>query len=343
MPVPMVNLVEFEHVVEVLDKVAGPQIVDRSLRAAGMRRKVLRAGPGYVPYAIEAAFVEAVARALGERHLGVRLGLAFDYAAYRSYARYIVGASSLAAAIARGRRAQSLIHPGSELVVRESGRHLVVGFKSGLRSVVGGQQIDQAAIPILISAARHFLGPTWVPDWIEMTGGEQGHVSDFEDAIGTSIRSGAHIPAIAMRRSDLFVPNPTPPTPGDAVMLTDLPVLLGVRQVLTAEDSVREALRTQFVLGDLSEGAVSEQLLMGPRKMRRVLKAEGTSFREIREQFLDERARLLLAETDLSIVEIARTLGYSEPNNFRRAFRNWTGLSPREYRAAAILKTSMSE
>ena len=342
MPVPMVNLVEFEHVVEVLDKVAGPQIVDRSLRAAGMRRKVLRAGPGYVPYAIEAAFVEAVARALGERYLGVRLGLAFDYAAYRSYARYIVGASNLAAAIARGRRAQSLLHPGSDLIVRESGRHLVIGLNSGLRSVVGGQQIDQAAIPILISAARHFLGPTWVPDWIEMTGGEQGH-SDFEDVIGTSIRNGAQIPALAIRRPDLFVPNPTPPTPEDAVMLRDLPVLLGVRQLLTAEDAVREALRTQFVLGDLSEGAVSEQLLMGPRKMRRVLKAEGTSFREIREQFLDERARLLLAETDLSIAEIARSLGYSEPNNFRRAFRNWTGLSPREYRAAAILKTSTSE
>jgi AraC-like DNA-binding protein len=343
MSIPMVNLIEFEHVAAVLDRAAGPQIVDRSLRAVGMRRKLLTAEPGFVPYAIEAAFIEAVARALGERQLGVRLGLAFDYAAYRSYARYIVGASNLAAAIARGERAQSLLHPGSNLVLRESGKHLVVGFNSGLRSVVGGQQIDQAAIPVLISAARHFLGPTWVPDWIEMTDCEQKHLSDFEDIIGTPIRSGAQIPALAIRMSDLLVPNPAIPKPEDAVMFSDLPVLLAVRHLVTAEDAVKEALRTQFVLGDLSEEAVSERLLMGPRKMRRVLKAEGTSFREIREQFLDERARLLLADTDLSIAEIARSLGYSEPNNFRRAFRNWTGLSPREYRAVAISKASSSE
>lgn len=109
MPIPMVNLVEFEHVVAVLDRIAGRAVVSRALSEAGISRKVLAAEPGFVPYAIEAVFLEAVARALGERHLGAQLGLAFDYSAYQSYARYLLGACHLGAAIGRARRAQPLL------------------------------------------------------------------------------------------------------------------------------------------------------------------------------------------------------------------------------------------
>lgn len=333
MPIPMVNLVEFEHVVAVLDEMAGQPVVNRALREAGIRRKVLTAEPGFVPYEIEAAFLDAVARALGERHLGARLGLAFDYAAYQSYARYLLGACHLAAAIERARRAQSLLHPGSSLVTRESGNHVVVGFKSGLQSFVGRRQIEEAAIPILTTAARHFLGPDWTPPWVEITDDKPITAASLEDLVGAPVRRGAYIPALAIRKSDLVVPNPTLPAPDEIVMLSDLPSLLGVHEPRTIADVVTEALRTQFVLGDLSEDAVSHQLSMGRRRLQRVLKAEGTSFREIRERFVEARARALLTEPHVTICEIAGSLGYSETNSFRRAFKKWTGLSPAAYRS----------
>lgn len=333
MPIPMVNLVEFEHVVAVLDEMAGQPVVNRALREAGISRKVLTAEPGFVPYEIEAVFLEAVARALGERHLGARLGLAFDYAAYQSYARYLLGACHLAAAIERGRRAHSLLHPGSCLVTRECGNHLVVGFKSGLRSFVGRRQIEEAAIPILTTAARHFLGPDWMPPWVEIADVKPRSAGSLEDLVGAPVQRGADIPALAIRKSDLVVPNPTPPAPDEIVMLRELPSLLGVHEPQTIADVVTEALRTQFVLGDLSEDAVSDQLSMGRRRLQRVLKAEGTSFREIRERFVEARARALLTEPHVTICEIAGSLGYSETNSFRRAFKKWTGLSPTAYRS----------
>jgi AraC-like DNA-binding protein len=33
--------------------------------------------------------------------------------------------------------------------------------------------------------------------------------------------------------------------------------------------------------------------------------------------------------------EVAFLLGFSEPGNFTRAFRRWTGLAPKEFRAQA--------
>ena len=48
------------------------------------------------------------------------------------------------------------------------------------------------------------------------------------------------------------------------------------------------------------------------------------------------RAQNLLAETDLSVTEIAARVGYASPSHFTKAFRQATGLSPREFRAALV-------
>ncbi|MEO6391366.1 MAG: AraC family transcriptional regulator [Pyrinomonadaceae bacterium] len=48
------------------------------------------------------------------------------------------------------------------------------------------------------------------------------------------------------------------------------------------------------------------------------------------------RAQTLLAETDLSVTEIAARVGYASPSHFTKAFRQATGLVPRAFRAALI-------
>ena len=45
-----------------------------------------------------------------------------------------------------------------------------------------------------------------------------------------------------------------------------------------------------------------------------------------------ELAVELLRDTDNTYVEIAAELGYSEPNNFARAIKRWTGKTPEQYR-----------
>lgn len=48
------------------------------------------------------------------------------------------------------------------------------------------------------------------------------------------------------------------------------------------------------------------------------------------------KAQLLLAETDLSVTEIAARVGYLSASHFTKAFRLATGASPREFRKALI-------
>lgn len=48
-----------------------------------------------------------------------------------------------------------------------------------------------------------------------------------------------------------------------------------------------------------------------------------------------ERARRLLAESDLSIVEVGAEVGYSSQSHFTKVFREATGLTPQAFRRAA--------
>jgi AraC-like DNA-binding protein len=66
--------------------------------------------------------------------------------------------------------------------------------------------------------------------------------------------------------------------------------------------------------------------------LRRRLREEGTSFEVVKDEVLDQLARMHLRTRERSIESIAASLGYSDAHAFRRAFRRRTGQSPRDFR-----------
>ncbi|ANZ38597.1 AraC family transcriptional regulator [Lentzea guizhouensis] len=79
--------------------------------------------------------------------------------------------------------------------------------------------------------------------------------------------------------------------------------------------------------------AVAARLGVSAPTLRRKLAAEGTSFREVREQLLRDQAVASLVRGGESVEELALRLGFSEASAFHRAFKRWTGSSPGSYRA----------
>ncbi|ACL05837.1 transcriptional regulator, AraC family [Desulfatibacillum aliphaticivorans] len=77
---------------------------------------------------------------------------------------------------------------------------------------------------------------------------------------------------------------------------------------------------------------LARHMNMSPRTLRRRLKEEGTSFKNIVSDVQKEKAIHLLQTTNLPIQQIALELGYEDLPNFYRAFKRWTGKTPGDYR-----------
>lgn len=77
---------------------------------------------------------------------------------------------------------------------------------------------------------------------------------------------------------------------------------------------------------------VSQKLNMTARTLRRRLDEEGTNFKTLTEEAKRRDAIRLLDDRALDIQRVAALLGYQDPANFTRAFRQWTGETPSQYR-----------
>jgi AraC-like DNA-binding protein len=80
---------------------------------------------------------------------------------------------------------------------------------------------------------------------------------------------------------------------------------------------------------------VAGQLHMSSRTMYRQLHDEGTSFQHIKDEVRRERAIELLRNTNKHIKQIALSLGFTNDKSFTRAFRQWTGETPHDFRTRA--------
>ena len=85
-----------------------------------------------------------------------------------------------------------------------------------------------------------------------------------------------------------------------------------------------------------SGDAVASALNVSLRTLHRRLLEEGTSLQQVKDEVRRELATEHLVRTSRSIKQIARDVGFRNEKSFMRAFRQWTGQSPVEYRRKAV-------
>ena len=100
--------------------------------------------------------------------------------------------------------------------------------------------------------------------------------------------------------------------------------------------SFAHTVRAQLAVGTHEEdvATIASRLHMTARTLARRLEAEGTSFRELREEVRRRHAEDYLRSTTTTATEIAISLGFSDVTAFARAFKRWTGVSPTQFRAS---------
>ncbi len=95
---------------------------------------------------------------------------------------------------------------------------------------------------------------------------------------------------------------------------------------------VLDHLEQEDGLLNTSMESIADDMHVTTRTLRRKLTEEGTTFQELKDGVRRDTAIHFLSRPSLPISEISRKLGFSEPAAFTRAFKQWTGVTPKAFR-----------
>lgn len=330
---PMIKSSIFEPYVRLCESVTSPHVVTVALQNAGLSRATFDSPPVFLPYRLQAAFAENLARATGEHHFGALLSSQVPYESLGPYAQYVLAAENLGGAIERGIEVLPSIISGVTIDCSSSSDIVELKFNTRLGNLMGHKHIEEGFITTLINFVRLYTSADWVPDAVGLINNHNGCDDEVEQIFGTSVTRMANISGIKFCNSILK----------NTIVNENLKTKFVVRQDIELFDQnkvgyytevVRNCILAAMRSGDLSLEVVSSMLGIGPRTLQRMLMSESESFQSCLDAVRSQRATQLLVQTSLSINSIAKHLGFAEPNSFRRAFRNWHNMSAQQYRMA---------
>lgn len=97
-------------------------------------------------------------------------------------------------------------------------------------------------------------------------------------------------------------------------------------------DDVRAEVQAAMAGGDQRIDEIADRLGTTGRTLQRNLAKEGITFAEILDEVRVEAAKVALADLSMPLAHVAYYLGFEEQSSFSRAFKRWTGTSPKDYR-----------
>ncbi len=84
--------------------------------------------------------------------------------------------------------------------------------------------------------------------------------------------------------------------------------------------------------GEVSVETIAGKLGTSRQTLYRNLKDEGVTFEQVLDALRHRMALDYIASRKVSVNETAYLVGFSDPASFSRAFKRWTGKSPRDWR-----------
>ena len=163
----------------------------------------------------------------------------------------------------------------------------------------------------------------------------------YRDALKCPLRFNAPVNALLFARADVTLPLPTAH-----------PLLAEMHERVASEhlqrlDPAQTCHRARAVIirhlpdGEPRRPKIAAILGMSERTLQRRLAAEGTSFQRLLDDTRRGLAQHYLGQREVSLVDIAYLLGFSDQSSFFRAARRWFGSSPRDYRIRLITDGSV--
>ena len=224
-------------------------------------------------------------------------------------------------------RYMRVVTTGLSLELADLDEQVVVNFALLLRTT--SSIWAHAAVTSIVILCRDARGAEINPVGVSLVQADGMCLKRMEEFFRCPVSIGASHTSLKFRRADLDAPlstaNQTLVRANEAV-LSEYLSRLGVSDFVFR---VRTKLIHLLPTGEINAEAVARSLNVSLRSLQRQLREEGITFRQLIDSTRRDLAEHYLKDSTLSVAEVAYLLGFGETSSFTRAFRRWTGHTPR--------------
>lgn len=290
-------------------------------------------GERHIPVASYERFVEAALDGTGEPALGLLLGEKLGFGAFGIVGHMVAAARTFRDAALTVLRHESLLGHGFHATLQEEGDRawleLVLPNAGGRTSRFHAELLLTAFARIVRDHVSRDMGvrrilfehvaPSYEHEYIRLFLGAERFGQPF---------TGIEIDRTLLDRESMHQ---------DPELFEVLEAEALRRQHRAARGLTHAERLRQYLIEHMNERpdmeVAARRLGMSSRSLRRRLREEGVSWNQITDEALGMLAKQMLDDPTSSVKETAYALGFSDPTSLYRAFKRWTGMTPKQYKA----------
>ncbi len=275
--------------------------------------------------------LERAAGVLGISALGLQVG-AMVRPAHLGVLGYVTThCANLGEAMQRLERFERLIYEVNPAQIGLQGDQLVLEWSQ--EHGRPGQLVDETAIAVLVTFARRLVEEDVTLSEVTFINPAPADSTPYDAFFGCPVRFGQPTTRVALPARFLVLPLKAPDPSLRALLDQQAEALLArLPDEDEFEHALRRAMSQAITDGEASLERVAAALNRAPRTLQRQLAERNASFQALLDDTRRRMAENYLRDLRLTLSEIAHLLGYAEQSAFNRAFRRWTGRTPRQFR-----------
>ena len=285
-----------------------------------------------IPYELAHRLWEEAANASGDPCFGITVAEFFNPSLLHGLGFSWMASGSLEEAFSRVLRFQKIINTGANFHAEDT--DFEITFVADL--VIPGHSHHPVYVLSMLAGivrmSRLTAGNDICPTCVTLIQDEPEQSIRIREFFGSPVEFGAPRNSISFSQSTIETPiisaNPKLARINDQIVIDYLARHDQESIVAKAQARIIELLPS----GRPNQVDIARSLNMSLRNFQRKLKLEGTSFRELVDTIRKDLAVQFIKEQDRSISAISYSLGFTEPANFTRSFKTWTGMSPKQFR-----------
>ncbi len=269
--------------------------------------------------------------------LSIRVGSSMRCDDYGAFGLACKAAVDLRGSFERAERyGRVLTSVSTYTLAREDDAFFMMLHRAGERRL-GLRLSNEQTIVAITQISREVSQTPFYPDTVHFKHPAPHDITAHEAYFGCPVVFGSDRDALQVSAERLRAPNRLgdPGLSGffDAHMDTEL-------AAFTDDQGLDHRVCVQIAQA-LSEGvpaisAVASRLGMSGRTLQRRLAEQGAAYQDLVDKARRDLAERLLRDTDYPLSDIAFLTGFSDQSAFTRAFKRWSGQTPRSYRLEVL-------